>query len=200
MMTVERQNYVLNILQALRKRCAALNQWFDQVIKDTLVVDYSKARIDYEQKSKQLKLERVRLLQEKIKEKTGQDVKVNIPDMVSDKDKNDVNLNPIVNQPINGVSYQLELFFIFSNILHLPLKSHLKTKDGKNKGSQEITEKPINSYDLPPPPSRDQILGNVERIKQDYFEQTENWNKHLDASKRDADERLNKVLSQYKDK
>ena len=78
MMNVQRQNYVLNIIQILRKRCAALNQWFDQVIKDTLVVDYSKVKINFDQKFKQLKLERIRLLQEKIKEKTGKDIKVNL--------------------------------------------------------------------------------------------------------------------------
>ena len=49
-----------------------------KVIKDTLVVDYSKVKIDFDQKSKALKMERIRLLQEKIKEKTGKDVKINL--------------------------------------------------------------------------------------------------------------------------
>lgn len=78
MQTVQRQKYALDIIQVLRKRVAALNQWFDQVIKDSLVVDYSKSRNLFEIKSKDLKLERIRLLQEKIKEKTGKDVKINL--------------------------------------------------------------------------------------------------------------------------
>jgi hypothetical protein len=49
-----------------------------KVIKDSLVVDYSKVRIDYDHKFKLLKMERIRLLQEKIKEKTGKDVKINL--------------------------------------------------------------------------------------------------------------------------
>jgi hypothetical protein len=48
------------------------------VIKDSLIVDYSKVKIDYDQKFKLLKMERIRLLQEKIKEKTGKDVKINL--------------------------------------------------------------------------------------------------------------------------
>lgn len=48
------------------------------MIKDSLIVDYSKVRIDYDQKFKMLKMERIRLLQEKIKEKTGKDVKINL--------------------------------------------------------------------------------------------------------------------------
>ena len=31
MQSLERQKYVIYIIQALRKRCAALNQWFDSV-------------------------------------------------------------------------------------------------------------------------------------------------------------------------
>jgi len=41
-------------------------------------------------------------------------------------------------------------------------------------------------------------LGNVEQIKQQYWQQVEGWNKHLDSSKKEADERLNKMLAQYK--
>ena len=52
-------------------------------------------------------------------------------------------------------------------------------------------------YELPPPPSKDQILGDIEEIKQQYREQTDGWNKHLDDSRREADERLQKMLSQY---
>ena len=42
------------------------------------MVDFSKVKIDFDQKSKQLKMERIKLLQEKIKEKTGKDVKINL--------------------------------------------------------------------------------------------------------------------------
>lgn len=78
MQNAERQRYVLNIIQTMRKRCAALCQWIDQVIKDSIVVEYLRTKSEYEQKSKQLKLERTRLMQEKIKEKTGKDVNIKI--------------------------------------------------------------------------------------------------------------------------
>lgn len=78
MLSVDRQRYCLNIMQVLRKRIAALNQWFEQVIKNTLIVDYNKIKDAYDKKSKELKRERVRLFTEKIKEKTGKDVKINI--------------------------------------------------------------------------------------------------------------------------
>jgi hypothetical protein len=78
MLSVDRQRYCLNIMQVLRKRIAALNQWFEQVITNTLVVDYNKIKDSYDKKSKDLKRERVRLFTEKIKEKTGKDVNINL--------------------------------------------------------------------------------------------------------------------------
>ena len=58
MLSVERQRYCLNIMQVLRKRIAALNQWFEQVIQETLVLDYNKIKTSYNKKSKELKKER----------------------------------------------------------------------------------------------------------------------------------------------
>jgi hypothetical protein len=61
-----------------------------------LVVDYSKVKIDFDQKSKQLKLERIRLLQEKIKEKTGKDVKINLHEHMTNNRKDTLNLSAIM--------------------------------------------------------------------------------------------------------
>lgn len=78
MMTPERQKYALSIIQELLKRCYHLNQWFDQVIKSTLVVDYQKVLQDLTVRSRELRDERIKLLQIKIKDKTGKDVNVNL--------------------------------------------------------------------------------------------------------------------------
>ncbi len=51
--------------------------------------------------------------------------------------------------------------------------------------------------ELPPPPSRDQILGNVEAIKQKYRQDVDEMKKNLESNKREADERLQKMLEQY---
>jgi hypothetical protein len=110
MQTVERENYALNILQVLRKRCAALNQWFDRVINDTLVVDFTKAKADYDEKSRELKRERIKLLQEKIKQKTGKDVK--ITDIESNNAK-DSNPNALINKPFGVISIQINLNLIY---------------------------------------------------------------------------------------
>jgi hypothetical protein len=98
MKTIERESYTLNIIQILRQRCAAvtkmisfiqkcfnlsfilffkLNQWFDQVLNQILV-DFNSKKKEYDDASRNLKCERIRLLQDKIKEKTGEDVVLNL--------------------------------------------------------------------------------------------------------------------------
>ena len=69
---------------------------------------------------------------------------------------------------------------------------------GKPTVAFEIEEKPVSIGDLPPPPSKDEILGNIERIKQQYWNQVDEWNKTLDSAKREADEKLQKILAQHK--
>lgn len=63
--------------------------------------------------------------------------------------------------------------------------------------TNDIEEKPINNNELPPPPSRDLLLGNIEEIRQQYRQQVQDWNSHLDEGRREADERLKKMLEMY---
>ena len=42
------------------------------------MADYSKIRIEFEQTTKKLKMERIKLMQEKIKEKTGKNINIKI--------------------------------------------------------------------------------------------------------------------------
>ena len=65
------------------------------------MVDFSKVKIDFDQKSKQLKMERIKLLQEKIKEKTGKDVKINLFEKEKPNEEQ-LNLNTIINQPFKA--------------------------------------------------------------------------------------------------
>ena len=40
----------------------------------------------------------------------------------------------------------------------------------------------------------------MDQIKQEYRDQTDNWNRHLDDSKRKADAKLQKMLAQHSKK
>lgn len=175
MLSPERQKYALNIIQELIKRCYHLNQWFDSVIKSTLVVDYSKVLDDLTVRSRELRDERIKLLTIRIKDKTGQDVNVNLFNVVPEKNLTE---NDAVLEKVNSDANKIE--------------SQETPKEQKENNVVLLPE-----YELPPPPSKDQILGDIEQIKKQYREQTEGWNKHLDDSRREADERLQKLLAQH---
>jgi len=191
MLSVERQRYCLNIIQELRKRCYKLNQWFDQVIKSTLVVDYSKVLEELGIRTKELKDERINLLKIKIKEKTGKDVDVNLFNVVPAKDltEGDTVLEK-VNSDANKINQEI------GDNKDADKKSNANDDDAASNKNVKREE----TMDLPPPPSKDQILGDIEQIKAQYREQTEGWNKHLDDSRREADERLQKMLAQHSNK
>ncbi len=89
MMTRERQEYALSIMQEMCRRCYQLNQWFDQVIKSTLVVDYSAVLKNLTVKQKELRDERIRLLTIKIKDVTGKDVDVALFNVVPENNLTD---------------------------------------------------------------------------------------------------------------
>ena len=53
--------------------------------------------------------------------------------------------------------------------------------------SEEKSENPIKTIEM-------------DQIKQEYRDQTDNWNRHLDDSKRKADAKLQKMLAQHSKK
>lgn len=99
MKTQQRQKYALDVIQTVRKRCAALCQWIDQVIRDSLVADYTRTKLEFDSTNKKLKLERVRLMQDAIKQKTGKTVNIKIHD--TERNTNPVDLNSIPNQVLD---------------------------------------------------------------------------------------------------
>ena len=77
MSTPERQRNVLKNIQIMRKRCLALSQWFEEVIKMfmPLMTKYSQVSAQFDRKKEELKLERIRLLDDIIRNNPETDEK-----------------------------------------------------------------------------------------------------------------------------
>lgn len=73
MASVEAQRNVLKNIQFMRKRCLGMSQWFETVIKMfmPLMTQHSIISNQYDHKKEELKRERIRLLDEIIKERGG---------------------------------------------------------------------------------------------------------------------------------
>lgn len=170
---------------------------------------------EFEQKSDALKRERIRLLQKKVKEKMGKNLNINVIDMVSGKES--TNLSLILSPQPKLIVVVRKLKIRYKNHIYLTI-FFIKNEANEDKKISEINEetptKPIEpkmtksltmirsstltSFQLPLPPSRNQMLDNIEDIKQQYKEQEKEWNILLNNSKKAADEKLKKFLEQHK--
>lgn len=100
-------------------------------------------------------------------------------------------------------NFNLSIFFLF--VEHLgetsdTLVDKMITEEETNNKKLEnpdLLAETAASFELPPPPSREQILGDVEEIKKTYQKTTENWNKHMEDSRNEADMKLQRMLSQF---
>lgn len=63
--------------------------------------------------------------------------------------------------------------------------------------SPELERLP-SSYELPLPASHDQLIQSLESIKEQYRLQEKTWNHLLTSSRQAADEKLKRMLDQYK--
>jgi hypothetical protein len=101
---IQKQRNMISIIEILRKRCASLNQWFELVINQVIVVDYLMAKENFDLKSKLLKMERIKLMQDRIKVQTGQTVQINT---LKYNEINDISYNS---------SYIFEVSMVFENM------------------------------------------------------------------------------------
>lgn len=87
MESVEAQRNVLKNIQFMRKRCLGMSQWFETVIKMfmPLMTQHSIISSQYDRKKEELKRERIRLLDEIIKERGGEITQDNIGKFISSK-------------------------------------------------------------------------------------------------------------------
>ncbi len=61
-------------MAGLKKSCVSLKLWFDSVVKETLVRPYSEAVANHARLTGELRVERIKLLGERIREEFGKDV------------------------------------------------------------------------------------------------------------------------------
>lgn len=164
-----KQEENMKTIKKFRKSCSKLKLWFDSVIKETLMVPYTDASMKLNTGLHNLRNERIKLLQEKIRETFSKDVNLETLDMLS-TEKDD--------QLVQNLNAEME-------------------KNKEKLGTSLISEPTGLEFDLPPPPSKEQLLGDVEEIKKEYRKQTDNWNKHLEDSRNEADLKLQRMLSSF---
>ncbi|RUS88124.1 hypothetical protein EGW08_004086 [Elysia chlorotica] len=176
MQSAERHQHAMQCYSVTHRRCAALLQWFDNVIKNTIEKDLAKAKAELAPKQAQLRKERLRLMQEKIG--GTEDLTLNDKDLPDEYD--DDMLEP-----------------------ELVAVSQPDKVEGENQGLLAPTGEgsapaptPLPLNELAPPPSQEDLFGNIEQLKKQHEEEMAQIAKTQETNKARMEQGLQEKLRQ----
>lgn len=175
--TPDRHKYAMDCYVTMYRRSAALIQWFDRVIKKTILVDLESATKECAAKQRELKLERLKLIKEKIREKSGDEIadKLEISEGPEEGDTEDPELVALVEA--DNVSQAGDI---------TPEGAGTEGDDGPT---------PLPMEELAATPSMNDIFGNIEELKKQHEEQMKQFTHQQEISKARADEDLQAKLA-----
>jgi len=179
MQTNERHTHAFQCYNTTHRRAAALLQWFDHVIKNTITKDYDKGHADVDSTTKALRKERLRLIKEKVKESTGKDVNI----------KGEMDL---------GRDDDLEPEL--ANIMEADRVSQsgdLPQGDGGQQlaaSNDPAAPTPMPLNELAPAPNQDDIFGDIDELKKQHEKEMEEFNKAQDVNKARMEQGLQEKL------
>jgi len=148
MQTHERHQHAMQCYSVTHRRCAALLQWFDNVIQNTIEKDLAKAKGELQPKEAALRKERLRLM----KEKMGGSDDLVLSDSGIRDDYDDDEPEP-------------ELMAISE-----PDKVEGDQSGGLTPGDDGAgpAPTPLPLSELAPPPSTEALFGNIEELKKQH--------------------------------
>ncbi|XP_071826424.1 uncharacterized protein [Apostichopus japonicus] len=179
MNTAERHKTALDCYMTMYKRSAVLMQWFDRIINKTILTDLDKASKECAAKQRELKLERMKLIREKIREKAGDEV------------ANKLEITEVTEE--DGETEDSELVDL--------VEADNVSQAGDNTeglGSDEAGTgpTPLPTEELAATPSMNDIFGNIEDLKKQHEEQMKQITEQQELSKARANEDLQAKLAQ----
>merc|ERR550532_1571160 len=149
MQTAERHQHALDCYNTTSKRCGALLQWINMVVHSTIKTDLEDINAKVHQAATDLRKERIRLIKIKAKEITGEDIEIDVGEIDTDVIV-DVNINELART--EGIDPNM-LATLTSKELEM-LRS-------------------ISQDDLAPPPSQEDIFGQIDAVKKQFEEDHE---------------------------
>lgn len=174
MMTTDRHKHALNCFSVTHKRSYALLQWFDSVLTSVIEKDFRSASDEERECSKQLRIERLRLMKESV-----------------EKDGGTCNLDAILSQlegqeEINDKQVEQEL-------VGLTDADDVPGSEGSSKNMPPPTPMPLK--DLAPPPSEEMLFGNINKLKDQYTKEKSEFTKVQEMNKQRLDQGLQEKLA-----
>ncbi|CAG5130832.1 unnamed protein product [Candidula unifasciata] len=176
MLSPDRHQHALQCFCVTHRRASALLQWFDNVINQTIEKDLARAKAELIQRQAELRKERLRLMNEKIGGNAS-NMKISDKDVLDEFD--DDSLEP-------------ELLAI----------SEPDRVEGENVGlqpgsnGQVMAPTPLPLSELAPPPSQEDLFGNIEQLKEQHQQERAQIERIQEANRARMEQGLQEKLRQ----
>lgn len=172
MQVAERHAHALQCYGTTHKRSAALLQWFDHVIKNTIEKDQERAKTDVDAKSKALRAERLRLIKEKIRETKGEGENLDLD-----------NEFELADGP------EMELQNLAMDADKVSNAGDLQSGSAEDRETGEVTQgtsgapTPLPLSELAPAPKNDELFGDIDQLKKQHEQELEEFSKAQEVNK-----------------
>ncbi|XP_077866725.1 uncharacterized protein LOC100370218 isoform X2 [Saccoglossus kowalevskii] len=164
---------------------AALVQWFDQVINGTIMTDINTANKAVDAKKRELRAERIKLIKEKIKISQGTDVTTEYNAQIGSSDFQD--------DPDAELARLVE-----ADAVSMAGDLSQSLPESKEDGAAAPT--PLPAGELAPPPTSDDLFGNIEELKKQHEEELVQLEKAQKVNKARADQDLQDKLARRRNR
>ncbi|PAA80174.1 hypothetical protein BOX15_Mlig001143g2 [Macrostomum lignano] len=217
MATTERHQHAMNVFRSTFQRSHALLQWFDVVIDKTIDRDLLMAIEELFAKKRELRIERVRLIREKLVELFGAEeaaaAGLDEADLQLDEDGNLTDARRLQEQlsKVNEeeLKKQLENVKIVqpekvqqSKEQEAAVEAAAAAADGDSKSADADEKAPkveaVPLKELAPPPSEDQLFGDIDSIKKQYEIDMEEFQRAQDVNRARVEQGLQEKLAARK--
>ena len=147
------------------------------MVHSTIAKDLENSNAKVHEAATDLRRERIRLIKLKAKEITGEDIDIEIGEINTDV-KVGVNVNELARtEGIVSLSNSLLHILQFLSLQDPSLLATLSAKE------LEMLRSAVPDEDLAPPPSEEDIFGQIESIKQQFAEENQQLNRQLEENK-----------------
>ncbi|XP_039270403.2 uncharacterized protein LOC120345080 isoform X1 [Styela clava] len=173
-----RHSHAGNVYRTTRDRSHVLGQWINKVLTTGIQGDLSNSRTRCADLQSQLRVERTRLMKEKIEEETGETITWEEPTADSGIESDDAEPSDVAAEAENIPE---------SQDLDKQIKeAQEESAEGEaNETASVEDDKPmaLPLDELAPSPKEDELFGNLEVVMAEYDKQREEYSKEMEANR-----------------
>lgn len=205
--TSDRYQKSYNLFVAMFSKSSHLHQWVGRVLEETITKDLAKAKQEFYDKYHELKEERMNLIKSKVKEKLGVELELDVKrdELVADDDssaeeadiakpgevaKEEGDEQAPEPEDKEGVPTEA----LPSGEGEAPPEGEQPPDEAEAGADNAAGPKPAALSELAPPPSQEDLFGNIDQLKKQHEEEMAEFEKAQELNRARVDQGLQEKL------